>query len=439
MPPRFRLLDDPRRRPADGVPRRRARGAAADLQAPAGEAPRRADEVVRARQAVGVAGGGTRSRPARAAGRAARRERGRDWRPGGEHRDPRQKFNDAKKERNQDRRQAALRAPAGRRAGHRTPVQAAPDENGRRGPRAEPRRDWKERPTGPKADTASATGRNARPARRPTARRDGRNGPTGPKADSPTRSEGTADRPEGRAPARLEGTAGPARRPTPGAIGRTGPTGPDGRAPARLEGRPAGPKAGTWTRPARTRPTGRRPARPSGRNGPDRPEGRHPARLDRNARPARRPTPGAIGRNARPARRPSRRRDRQARPSGPKAAGRRRRLEGTAPVVRRPSGSLTGRIGLEGRAPLAEPSGGHSPGRPTGPRADRADRAGPRGPARPEALMVAHVVLFRPKPELMPRPRSGWSRRSRARFARSLHIRRAMSAAESCTAGPTNS
>src|SRR5687768_17999628 len=31
--------------------------------------------------------------------------RGRDWRPGGEHRDPRQKFKDAKKARNLDRRQ----------------------------------------------------------------------------------------------------------------------------------------------------------------------------------------------------------------------------------------------------------------------------------------------------------------------------------------------
>jgi hypothetical protein len=33
-----------------------------------------------------------------------RERRGRDWRPGGEHRDPRQRFKDAKKARNQDRR-----------------------------------------------------------------------------------------------------------------------------------------------------------------------------------------------------------------------------------------------------------------------------------------------------------------------------------------------
>jgi hypothetical protein len=34
-----------------------------------------------------------------------RERRGRDWRPGGEHRDPRQRFKDAKKARNQDRRE----------------------------------------------------------------------------------------------------------------------------------------------------------------------------------------------------------------------------------------------------------------------------------------------------------------------------------------------
>src|SRR3954464_38625 len=36
---------------------------------------------------------------------SSRETRGRDWRPGGEHRDPRQRFKDAKKEKNQQRRQ----------------------------------------------------------------------------------------------------------------------------------------------------------------------------------------------------------------------------------------------------------------------------------------------------------------------------------------------
>jgi hypothetical protein len=44
----------------------------------------------------------------RQAAEVARRRRqtprGRDWRPGGEHRDPRQRFKDAKKARNQQRR-----------------------------------------------------------------------------------------------------------------------------------------------------------------------------------------------------------------------------------------------------------------------------------------------------------------------------------------------
>ena len=81
------------------------------------ETPRRGDEMVRARQAMGIAGGGAhraesrfRDRPRNSAfaneldghgpKRPPREKRGRDWRPGGEHRDPRQKFIDAKKQRN---------------------------------------------------------------------------------------------------------------------------------------------------------------------------------------------------------------------------------------------------------------------------------------------------------------------------------------------------
>ena len=44
-------------------------------------------------------------RGAQAAGRPRGQRRGRDWRPGGEHRDPRQKFKDAKRDRNRDQRQ----------------------------------------------------------------------------------------------------------------------------------------------------------------------------------------------------------------------------------------------------------------------------------------------------------------------------------------------
>ena len=85
--------------------------------------------------------------------------RGRDWRPGGEHKDPRQKFKDAKKKGNQDRRQErfdrkqrsfiaetsgdkpparppASRPPAGR------PFQARPPYR----PETREKRDWKDRP-----------------------------------------------------------------------------------------------------------------------------------------------------------------------------------------------------------------------------------------------------------------------------------------------------
>src|SRR5262245_15559950 len=43
----------------------------------------------------------TSAEEARAAMTRPREPRGKDWRPGGDHRDPRQKFADAKKERNQ--------------------------------------------------------------------------------------------------------------------------------------------------------------------------------------------------------------------------------------------------------------------------------------------------------------------------------------------------
>ena len=60
-----------------------------------------ADEARRARMESGRAAGDRREGPPG----GNREKRGRDWRPGGEHRDPRQRFKDAKKARNQDRRE----------------------------------------------------------------------------------------------------------------------------------------------------------------------------------------------------------------------------------------------------------------------------------------------------------------------------------------------
>jgi ATP-dependent RNA helicase DeaD len=50
-------------------------------------------------------GGAPKASSHKPSGVRDRESRPRDWRPGGEHRDPRQKFKDAKKARNQDRRQ----------------------------------------------------------------------------------------------------------------------------------------------------------------------------------------------------------------------------------------------------------------------------------------------------------------------------------------------
>jgi len=147
--------------------------------------------------------------------------RGRDWRPGGEHRDPRQKFIDAKKDRNLDRRK----------------------ERFERKNRPEGGQPWRDRPPREKP--------HGDPLR---AKSSGPSGPAkGPWRDRPAR--------EGRPPGR-EG------RPPPR----------EGRPPA-LENqwrdrspreKPHGDKQKAGNRPP-GRPTGRPPARPPGR-----PTGRPP-------------------------------------------------------------------------------------------------------------------------------------------------------------------
>ena len=67
------------------------------------------------------------------------RERGRDWRPGGEHRDPRQKFIDAKKARNLDRRKQRFERRQ----------DGAPTGGPPTGPKAEAPRDWTRAPHRP--------------------------------------------------------------------------------------------------------------------------------------------------------------------------------------------------------------------------------------------------------------------------------------------------
>ncbi|MBF8300852.1 MAG: hypothetical protein HW394_1222, partial [Acidobacteria bacterium] len=92
------------------------------------------------------------ARRAAAAQRQSARDgtsRGRDWRPGGEHRDPRQKFKDAKKERNlewrkerfEHRQKPAAAAPAAVRP-------ARPEWRGRPPGAGKPQGEWRGRPPG---------------------------------------------------------------------------------------------------------------------------------------------------------------------------------------------------------------------------------------------------------------------------------------------------
>jgi len=157
------------------------------------------------------------AREARATARAAAfHARPKDWRPGGNHRDPRQKYIDAKKARNVEQRKQRFerrqQSPAGaptdlkdrplRHEGHgggarkgdrppqprgawsaRPPSGAKPQGPADRktrptGPKSEVRREWKDGPTGPKFE----------------GRRDWKHGPTGPKAEAPREWK---DRPKG--------------------------------------------------------------------------------------------------------------------------------------------------------------------------------------------------------------------------------------------------
>jgi hypothetical protein len=93
-----------------------------------------------ARRAAAAERHGTRGGPSR----------GRDWRPGGEHQDPRQKFKDAKKVRNQDRRQE--------RFDRRHKSDAAPPPGGARTgrPPVPGNRPWNDR--GPRTSKPPASG-----------------------------------------------------------------------------------------------------------------------------------------------------------------------------------------------------------------------------------------------------------------------------------------
>ena len=137
---------------------------------------------------------------------AERPRRGRDWRPGGEHHDPRQKYIDAKKARNVEGRKKRFERRQGdgpaKGPGDR-PDRPAPESRGEwkerpRGPKPEGRRDWKERPDRPAGP-------------KPEGHRDWKDRPRGP-------------RPAGKAPGGSGRPAGP--RAPRGPMGPRGPRGP---------------------------------------------------------------------------------------------------------------------------------------------------------------------------------------------------------------------
>ena len=70
----------------------------------------------------------------RARGRRPAERRGRDWRPGGEHQDPRQKFKDAKKERNLDWRKQRFERRQGSDRGDRPADRSAATPDRSQGP-----------------------------------------------------------------------------------------------------------------------------------------------------------------------------------------------------------------------------------------------------------------------------------------------------------------
>ena len=213
--------------------------------------------------------------------------RGRAWRPGGEHQDPRQKFKDAKKVRNQDRRQERFDRK------HKT--DAPPSAGGaptRRTPQSTraPRTEWRDRPRSdqPPRDRA----RQDRPRQddrgdrgfrgKPPAARDRPRNDRGPRT---SRSPASGGRPWSDRPPRDRARQGgaPVDRPRE-----------DDRKEQSFRGKPAD---GNDRRPASTRPGPRAGSKPGGPYGS--PKGswaRKPESKSRTSGPGGRP-PGRSGRD----------------------------------------------------------------------------------------------------------------------------------------------
>ena len=107
--------------------------------------------------------------------------RARDWRPGGEHRDPRQKFKDAKKDRNLKWRKQRFdrHQKPGATGGSEAPPRPAerPEWRGRPPGGAKPQGEWRDRPSGPPKPRGEWRDRPSGP---PKPRGEWRDRPAGP-------------------------------------------------------------------------------------------------------------------------------------------------------------------------------------------------------------------------------------------------------------------
>ena len=142
--------------------------------------------------------------------------RARDWRPGGEHRDPRQKFKDAKKDRNLKWRKQRFERREGPEA-TRDPVTPP-----RPAARPEPRGEWRDRPAGPPEPRGEWRDRPSGPPKPRGEWRDRPAGPPKPRGEWRDRPSGPP-KPRGEWRDRPAGPPKPPFRPSgPPDRGRTG-------------------------------------------------------------------------------------------------------------------------------------------------------------------------------------------------------------------------
>lgn len=271
-------------------------------------------------------------------GGGKREFRGRDWRPGGEHRDPRQKFADAKRDRNQRWRKEKFEKK------ERFARDAKPEWK--------PKREWSERP--PAAPKRFEGAGGAKRFDREGDQRPDWRAKSGPKPEWRNKPSGPASFERKERADRPERPAGPKgfdrERLSPERFDRDAPREkPHGDKFERAT-RPSGPKGSRPDRPSGAK--GFRPDRPSGPKSWDRERPASPKRFDREGGPKRFDREGGGSKSSRP-----------DRPSGPKGFA--PRGEGGGGFKPRGGGSgFKPREGDSGFKPRGE--GGGRPFKPRG-------------------------------------------------------------------------